>query len=43
MGRELARLLLGEIRSPGGAPRRVILGTRLVVRGSSAGGEADAT
>jgi DNA-binding LacI/PurR family transcriptional regulator len=42
MGRELTRLLLEEIRSPGGSPRRVILDTRLIVRGSSGGGDADA-
>jgi DNA-binding LacI/PurR family transcriptional regulator len=35
MGREMARLLLHEIRNPGGAPRQVILGTELIVRGSS--------
>jgi DNA-binding LacI/PurR family transcriptional regulator len=42
MGREMARLLVREIRVPGGAPRRVILDTRLVVRDSSTrgGGEA---
>lgn len=44
MGREMTRLLLQEIRAPGGAPRRVILETRLVVRESSAGaGEGGAT
>ena len=37
MGREMTRLLMQEIRSPGGAPRRVILETQLVVRDSSAG------
>jgi DNA-binding LacI/PurR family transcriptional regulator len=37
MGREMARLLVHEIRSPGGPPRRVILDTQLVVRGSSIG------
>ena len=37
MGREMVRLLIQEIRSPGGAPRRVILETDLVVRESSAG------
>jgi len=35
MGREMTRLLLDEIRLPGRAPRRVILDTELVVRGSS--------
>jgi DNA-binding LacI/PurR family transcriptional regulator len=43
MGREMTRLLMQEIRSPGGAPRRVILETQLVVRASSdrvAGGGA---
>ena len=43
MGREMARLLMQEIRSPGAPPRRVILDTQLVVRGSSVpegGGEA---
>jgi DNA-binding LacI/PurR family transcriptional regulator len=35
MGREIVRLLLEEIRAPGGPPRHVVLGTRLVVRGSS--------
>jgi DNA-binding LacI/PurR family transcriptional regulator len=42
MGREMARLLVQEIRFPGGPPRRVILDTRLVVRESSvadAGGD----
>jgi DNA-binding LacI/PurR family transcriptional regulator len=45
MGREMTRLLMQEIRSPGGAPRRVILETQLVVRESSAaadGGGASA-
>ena len=37
MGREMTRLLMQEIRFPGGAPRRVILETQLVVRESSAG------
>ena len=37
MGREMTRLLIQEIRSPGGAPRRVILDTQLVIRESSAG------
>jgi DNA-binding LacI/PurR family transcriptional regulator len=37
MGREMTRLLLHEIRSPGGPPRRVILDTHLAVRGSSMG------
>jgi DNA-binding LacI/PurR family transcriptional regulator len=37
MGREMTRLLMQEIRSPGGAPRRVILETELVVRESSGG------
>lgn len=36
MGREMTRLLMQAIRSPGGAPRRVILETQLVVRDSSA-------
>lgn len=43
MGREMTRLLIQEIRSPGGPPRRVILDTQLVVRESSspdAGGDA---
>ena len=35
MGREMTRLLIEEIRSPDRAPRRVILDTQLVVRGSS--------
>jgi DNA-binding LacI/PurR family transcriptional regulator len=35
MGREMTRLLLQEIRFPGRPPRRVILDTALVVRGSS--------
>jgi len=35
MGRELARLLVHQLRAPGGPPRRVILDTRLVIRGSS--------
>ncbi len=35
IGREMVRLLLQEIRFPGRAPRRVILGTELVIRGSS--------
>ena len=39
MGREMTRLLMQEIRFPGRAPRRVILDTRLVVRGSSAAGD----
>jgi DNA-binding LacI/PurR family transcriptional regulator len=37
MGREIVRLLLEEIGSPGGPARHVVLGTRLVVRGSSKG------
>jgi DNA-binding LacI/PurR family transcriptional regulator len=37
MGREMTRLLMQEIRAPGGAPRRVILETQLVIRDSSAG------
>jgi DNA-binding LacI/PurR family transcriptional regulator len=41
MGRELVRLLLEEIRSPGGPPRHVVLGTRLVVRGSSTTSHGD--
>ena len=36
MGREMTRLLMQEIRAPGGAPRRLILETELVVRESSA-------
>jgi DNA-binding LacI/PurR family transcriptional regulator len=43
MGREMSRLLLQQVRSPGVAPRRVILDTQLVVRASSdpdAGGDA---
>jgi DNA-binding LacI/PurR family transcriptional regulator len=43
MGREMTRLLMQEIRAPGGPPRRVILDTQLVVRESSvraAGGDA---
>ena len=40
MGREMAQLLLHEIRTPGATSRQVILGTQLVVRGSSAGGGA---
>ena len=43
MGREMTRLLIQEIRYPGGPPRRVILDTQLVVRASSvadAGGDA---
>ena len=35
MGREMAQLLMQEIRLPDRAPRRVILDTQLVVRGSS--------
>jgi DNA-binding LacI/PurR family transcriptional regulator len=35
MGREMTRLLMQEIRSPDRAPRRVILDTQLIVRGSS--------
>jgi DNA-binding LacI/PurR family transcriptional regulator len=37
MGREMTRLLMQEIRAPGGPPRRVILDTQLVVRESSGG------
>jgi DNA-binding LacI/PurR family transcriptional regulator len=37
MGREMTRLLLDEIRDPGRPPRRVILDTELIVRGSSRG------
>jgi DNA-binding LacI/PurR family transcriptional regulator len=37
MGREMTRLLMHEIRAPGGPPRRVILDTQLVVRESSGG------
>jgi DNA-binding LacI/PurR family transcriptional regulator len=43
MGREMARLLMQEIRSPGAPPRGVILDTLLKVRGSSileGGGDA---
>ena len=43
MGREMTRLLMQEIRSPGAPPRRVILDTQLIVRGSSVpegGGDA---
>lgn len=39
MGREMARLLLDEIRAPGGPARQVVLGTKLVVRGSTQGNE----
>ena len=35
MGREMTRLLVEEIRDPGRPPRRVILDTELIVRGSS--------
>jgi DNA-binding LacI/PurR family transcriptional regulator len=38
MGREMGQLLLNEIRQPGAASRQVILGTQLIVRGSSTGG-----
>ena len=37
MGREMTQLLMQEIRSPDRAPRRVILDTQLIVRGSSVG------
>ena len=37
MGREMARLLMEEIRFAGRAPRRVILDTQLVLRTSSVG------
>ena len=37
MGREMTQLLMQEIRTPGRAPRRVILDTQLIVRGSSGG------
>jgi DNA-binding LacI/PurR family transcriptional regulator len=37
MGREMTQLLMQEIRFPDRAPRRVILDTQLIVRGSSAG------
>ena len=37
MGREMARLLMEEIRYAGRAPRRVILDTQLVLRTSSVG------
>jgi DNA-binding LacI/PurR family transcriptional regulator len=43
MGREMTRLLMQGIRQPAAPPRRVILDTELVVRGSSAptaGGDA---
>jgi len=43
MGREIVRLLLEEIESPGGPPRHVMLGTRLVVRGSSTASSGDGT
>ena len=36
MGREMAQLLMQEIKLPDRAPRRVILDTQLIVRGSSA-------
>jgi LacI family fructose operon transcriptional repressor len=36
MGREMTQLLMQEIRDPDRAPRRVILDTQLMVRGSSA-------
>jgi len=42
MGREIVRLLLEEIRTPGPA-RHVVLGTSLVVRGSSMGLTGDGT
>jgi DNA-binding LacI/PurR family transcriptional regulator len=35
MGREMARLLIRAIREPGDPPRRLILDTELMVRGSS--------
>lgn len=46
MGREMARLLLQHVDSPGGAPQRVIFPTELIVRDSSGapgagGGHAD--
>jgi DNA-binding LacI/PurR family transcriptional regulator len=42
MGREMTRLLMQEIRAPGGPPRRVILDTQLVVRDSSGGDASSA-
>ena len=38
MGREMTRLLLDGIRAPDRPPRRVILGTELVIRQSTIGG-----
>jgi len=35
MGREMTRLLMDEVRQPGRPPRRLILETQLVIRGSS--------
>ncbi|MGH2417477.1 MAG: LacI family DNA-binding transcriptional regulator [Candidatus Limnocylindria bacterium] len=42
VGREMTRLLMQEIRGPGGPPRRVILDTQLVVRASSGGDASSA-
>jgi DNA-binding LacI/PurR family transcriptional regulator len=42
MGREMTRLLMHEIRTAGGPPRRVILDTQLVVRESSGGDASSA-
>ena len=41
MGREMARLLMEEIRHPGRPPRRVILDTQLALRTSSIGVAGD--
>ena len=43
MGREMTRLLLQEIRFPGRPPRRVILDTELIVRGSTIDNIGDTT
>jgi DNA-binding LacI/PurR family transcriptional regulator len=46
MGREMTRMLMHEMRDPGGPARRVILDTRLVIRASSdpqRGGDVAAT
>jgi DNA-binding LacI/PurR family transcriptional regulator len=43
MGREMARLLVHQIGSPSGPPRRVILDTQLVARGSSMGTRGGST
>jgi DNA-binding LacI/PurR family transcriptional regulator len=42
MGREMTRLLMHQIRTAGGPPRRVILDTQLVVRESSGGDASSA-